>query len=81
MSACNYRTDFDKQIISMSMPWVLSRDTDPLNPKPEHYKKKVGEHYMYQYMNEVSGYDNNTIQTRASCPCNGRMNLPNSNVN
>ena len=81
MSACNYRTDFDKQIISISMPWVLSQDTDPLNPKPEPYKKKIGEKYMYEYMNEVSGYDDNTLRNRASCPCNGRMNLPNSNVN
>jgi hypothetical protein len=77
MSVCDYRTDFDKRIISMSMPWVLAQDTDPLAPKPEPYKKKSKESYMYKYMNEVSGYTNNTLENHVSCPCGGRrMNMP-----
>jgi hypothetical protein len=74
---CDYRTEFDKRVISIVSEWALSQDTDPVNPKPEAYKKKINEKYSYNYSSELTGYENNTIQTRASCPCNGRQSLPN----
>lgn len=76
---CDYRTDFDKRFITTVSGWVLARDTDPLHPLPETYKK-MRENYTYKYLNEITGYENNTIQTRASCPCAGKMSLPHDTV-
>lgn len=77
---CDYRTEFDKRVISTVGEWVLDQDTDPLNPKPEQYKKKIKENYHYNYSTGVSGYENNTIQTRPTCSCNGKKSLPHDTV-
>lgn len=49
---CEYRTDFDKKVIDLSCPWVLSRDTDPLVPLPRIIREdaaKKKENYSYDY--------------------------------
>jgi len=55
---CGYRTDFDKQIINMACPWVLSQDTDPLVPLPkivreDAAKKKENYHSDYVIMSNL----------------------------
>jgi hypothetical protein len=57
---CDYRTDFDKKVIDLSCPWVLSQDTDPLVPLPKIVredlaKKRENYHYDYSIQSSLCG--------------------------
>ena len=62
---CGYRTDFDKQIISMSCPWTLAQDTDPLVPLPKIIREnaaKKRENYHYDYLIQSNLCANCTVK-------------------